>query len=92
MGVACLESQQSLGGRKGWVDIFTLTINQNVIVNVNKQCDLSKVIGHIKSFISSAKKKNKNQQDLKQQSQLLVNYEEMGIQRFYISDLENLLT
>ena len=69
------------------MDIYTLTIGQNVIVDVNQQCYLSKVIGHIKSFIPPAKKKKK--QNVKQQS---LSYEEIGIQRFYISDLENPIT
>ena len=38
------------------MDIYTLTIGQNVIVDVNQQCYLSKVIRHKKSFIPSAKK------------------------------------
>ena len=65
------------------MDICTLTIGRNVIVDVNQQCCLSKVIGHIKSFIPSAKK------NVKQQS---LSYEEIGIQRFYITDLENPIT
>ena len=68
------------------MDIYTLTIGQNVIVDVNQQCYLSKVIGHKKSFIPSAKKKKQN---VKQQS---LSYEEIRIQRFYISDLENPIT
>ena len=52
----------------------------------NSWCEstvLSKVIGHIKSFIPSAKK------NVKQQS---LSYKEIGIQRFCITDLENPIT
>lgn len=64
------------------MDIHTLNIDQNVRVNVSKQSYFSKVLGHIKSLISPAKKK----QDLN--NSLNFKYEEMGIQRVGISDLE----
>ena len=70
------------------MEVCTLTIGRNVIADVNQQCYLSKVIGQIESFIPSAKRKKKKQ-NVKQQS---LSYEEIGIQRFYISDLEYPIT